>query len=129
MRCCAIIMSFLMLGGVLSAQSADEDKVRTAVCSFDDGKQMSVRYNAVIKENPPNGRPWMPGGAAMTLFTETETALGGRSIPTGGYTMYLVTGKKEWTLIARSNEPTTNAESSSVSGTTRAGGTQPRWRR
>ena len=79
-----------MLGGVLSAQSTDDDKTRTAVCSFDDGKQMSVRYNAVMKENPPTGKAWMPGGAAMTLFTETETALGGRSIPTGGYTMYLL---------------------------------------
>jgi len=92
-----------MLGGVLSAQSTDDDKTRTAVCSFDDGKQMSVRYNAVMKENPPTGKAWMPGGAAMTLFTETETALGGRSIPTGGYTMYLVPGKRDWTLIVSRN--------------------------
>lgn len=39
----------------------------------------------------------------MTFFTETDLVLGQTTIPTGGYTMYLIPAKKEWTLIVSRN--------------------------
>jgi hypothetical protein len=51
---------------------AQEDSQESAQCTFEDGKQMVARYNklAVGKNyQPPTGKPWAPGGKAMTLFT------------------------------------------------------------
>jgi hypothetical protein len=45
----------------------------------------------------------MPGGSAMTFFTETDLILGSSLIPTGGYTMYVIPAKKEWILIVSKN--------------------------
>jgi hypothetical protein len=39
----------------------------------------------------------------MTVFTETDVRLGNAAIPTGAYTMYIVPGKKRWTLIVSKN--------------------------
>src|ERR1700686_997440 len=45
----------------------------TTTCNLDDGRQVYVRFNAVSnKEKPANGKPWSPGGAPMTLFTEAQ---------------------------------------------------------
>lgn len=84
----------------------DNDTQQSAQCTFDDGKQMVVRYNALKvgkNDSPPMGKPWSPGGSALTLFTEAEVTLGGKTIPTGGYTMYLVPGKKDWSVIVSKN--------------------------
>ena len=59
----------------LAAQSGTPNS--TTTCNLDDGRQVYVRYNAVAnKEKPANGKPWAPGGAPMTLFTETQLAFG-----------------------------------------------------
>ena len=46
----------------------------TTTCNLEDGRQVYVRYNPVAagKEKPANGKPWSPGGAPMTLFTEAQ---------------------------------------------------------
>jgi hypothetical protein len=92
------------IAGAAAAQDAN-DNTGSAYCSFQDGKQISARFTRVSssKESPPNGRVWAPGGSALILFTETETTLGGATIPVGGFTMYLLPGKKEWTLIVSRN--------------------------
>jgi hypothetical protein len=58
----------------------------TTTCNLDDGRQVYVRYNPVSsKEKPVNGKPWAPGGAPMTLFTEAQLTLGTSVIPIGAY--------------------------------------------
>ncbi len=92
-----------VIAGPMAAQEAN-DNTGSAYCSFRDGKQISARYTRVSsKENAPTGKVWAPGGTALTLFTETETTLGGATVPVGGFTMYLIPGKKEWTLIVSRN--------------------------
>jgi hypothetical protein len=85
--------------------AAAEPESETAVCTFGDGQQLSVRYRPIATRGaaPPAGKAWMPGGSAVTLFAETEVTLGSTSIPTGAYTMYFIPGKKEWTLIVSRN--------------------------
>ena len=76
---------------------AQEDSQESAQCTFEDGKQMVARYNKLAvgkNDQPPTGKPWAPGGKAMTLFTEAEVTLSGKSIPTGGYTMWTIPGKR-----------------------------------
>jgi Protein of unknown function (DUF2911) len=86
-----------------AAAAADSE---SAVCTFEDGKQITARYHPMSVghgDAPAAGKVLMPGGSAMTFFTETDLVLGNTTIPTGAYTMYIIPGRKEWTLIVSKN--------------------------
>jgi len=104
---CIILLGTAVLTNVAVAQqTAENSQSGVTVCTFDDGKQISTRYNPVAagrNEGPPTGKVWTPGGSAMTLFTETEVTLGNTLIPPRAYTMYLIAGRKDWTLIVSRN--------------------------
>jgi hypothetical protein len=76
-----------------------------ASCNLDDGRQVYIRYNPVTtkQEKVSNGKPWTPGGAAMTLFTEAPLTLGGSMIPLGAYTVYPIPAHDKWTLAVNKN--------------------------
>jgi hypothetical protein len=104
---CAVLWSVSLLSPTLAAQqpSSNSDSEST-ICAFEDGRQITARYTAVSTakaDGPPIGKVLIPGGSAMTFFTETDLLLGDTTIPTGAYTMYVVPGKKEWTLIISKN--------------------------
>ncbi len=82
------------------AQSAPSS---TATCTLEDGRQVYIRYNPVKNDKAPNGKPWAPGGAPMTLFTEAQLSFGGSTIPVGAYTVYPIPGKEKWTLAVNKN--------------------------
>jgi hypothetical protein len=87
-------------------QTVADSLTGSAVCTFDDGKQVSTRFIPVAVgrgEGAPTGKVWAPGGLAMTLFTETGVTLGTTLVPAGAYTMYLLPSKKDWTLIVSRN--------------------------
>ncbi|PYX51250.1 MAG: hypothetical protein DMG79_03815 [Acidobacteria bacterium] len=76
----------------------------TTTCNLDDGRQLQMRYNVASgKEKPPNGKPWSPGGAPMTLFTEAQLTLGSSVIPIGAYSVYPIPAKDHWTLAVNKN--------------------------
>jgi len=77
----------------------------TTTCYLDDGRQLYVRYNPVSakSEKIANGKPWAPGGAPMTLFTEAPLTVGTSAIPIGAYTVYPIPGKEHWTLAINKN--------------------------
>jgi len=77
----------------------------TASCNLDDGRQVYIRYNPVTTkaDKAPNGKPWTPGGAPMTLFTEAQLSFGGSTIPIGAYTVYPIPAKDKWTLVVNKN--------------------------
>ena len=88
-----------------ASASGSSEASSTATCSLADGKELYVRYNAVPanKERVANGKPFTPGGAPMTLFTETKLAFGNSTIPVGAYTLYPIPGKDHWTLVVNKN--------------------------
>jgi hypothetical protein len=98
----AVAVVFLLTSAaVCSAQQSEPSS--TASCNLDDGRQVYIRYNAIsAKEKVANGKPWAPGGAPMTLFTEAQLSLSGSTIPIGAYTVYPIPGK-EWTLVVNKN--------------------------
>jgi hypothetical protein len=77
----------------------------TASCNLDDGRQVYIRYNPVTTktDKASNGKPWTPGGAPMTLFTEAQLSFGGATIPIGAYTVYPIPAKDKWTLVVNRN--------------------------
>lgn len=102
-----VVFSLAILTRIGAAQQTAADSLTGSdVCTFDDGKQVSLRYNPVAlgrSDGVPTGKVWAPGGLAMTFFTETGVTLGNTLVPAGAYTMYFLPGKKEWTLIVSRN--------------------------
>jgi hypothetical protein len=96
------VLSLLTIAAFCPAQSASSS---TTSCYLDDGRQIYIRYNPVSAktERPPNGKPWAPGGAPMTLFTEAPLSFAGTSIPIGAYTVYPIPAKEKWTLVVNKN--------------------------
>src|SRR5215831_13967916 len=97
------VLMLLLLTPWLAAQSNSQTSNTT--CNLDDGRQVYVRYVPVptSKERIPNGKPWAPGGAPMTLFTEAQLSLGSSMIPIGAYTVYPIPARDHWTLVVNKN--------------------------
>jgi hypothetical protein len=100
----SLLWILLLWNPRLAAQSGNAP-TSTTTCNLDDGRQVYVRYNPVStgKEKIQNGKPWTPGGAPMTLFTETQLQLGSSMIPIGAYTVYPIPAKDHWTLVVNKN--------------------------
>jgi len=90
---------FFTLAAICSAQQS------TATCNLDDGRQVYIRYHPINgkAEKPPFGKPWTPGGAPMTLFTEAPLDFAGSAIPLGAYSVYPIPAKEKWTLVVNKN--------------------------
>jgi Protein of unknown function (DUF2911) len=91
-----------------------QDNDKSADCTFNDGKQLSIRYTDVAaKKSPAPGKVWSPGKAPMTLFTQTDLTLGDSTIPAAAYTVYLLPGTEQWTLVVNKNvQPGTSYDKS-----------------
>ena len=63
------------------------DQTATITCDFADGNEITVEYNNSAmseKDQPRNGRVWLPGGSPMTLFTQVPLMLNHVRPPGGG---------------------------------------------
>jgi hypothetical protein len=95
----------ILLTLAVASVAQQSEPSSTASCSLDDGRQVYIRYNPVTTktDKAPNGKPWTPGGAPMTLFTEAQLSFGGATIPIGAYTVYPIPAKDRWTLVVNKN--------------------------
>jgi hypothetical protein len=102
-----VLLIPLLLAAETVAQQADPDSSSaTASCTFADGNEISVRHNNSVagsKPEPRNGEVWAPGGAPLTLFTQSVIAIHNVQIPVGAYSMYVIAGRKAWILIVNKN--------------------------
>jgi hypothetical protein len=98
-----ILLLLITLVASAFAQSAPDPQ--TAYCNFDDSTQMTVQYVPKVGKNdePRNGKVWTPGGTPMVLFAQTPLTLGGSPIPIGGYHLYVIPGRNNWTLVVNKN--------------------------
>jgi hypothetical protein len=105
---CALFFSGLIACTAIAAEDPPaQPEPGTAVCTFVDDKQMSVRYNRPAasgkKDELPIGKLWAPGDSPMHLFTEAPITVGTTQIPIGAYSVYLIPEKEKWTLIVNKN--------------------------
>jgi Protein of unknown function (DUF2911) len=110
MRVLAIILVLItqsFFPATAASQQADAgDQTATITCDFDDGKEITVEYdNSVLsdKDQPHNGKVWLPGGVPLTLFTQVPLVLNHVELAVGAYSVYVIPNKKEWTLIVSKN--------------------------
>lgn len=95
----------ILLSSLSAAQPPADPPSSTTTCNLDDGRQVYIRYNPVAanKERISNGKPFTPGGAPMTLFTEAPLSLGSSIIPIGAYSVYPIPARDHWTLAVNKN--------------------------
>jgi hypothetical protein len=96
------ILSLLTLAAMCPAQSVPSS---TTTCTLDDGRQVRINYNPVTAKTDKaiNGKPWAPGGAPMTLFTEAPLTFGSSTIPVGAFSVYPIPAKDKWSLVVNKN--------------------------
>lgn len=75
-----------------------------ALCTFEDGIQIRVTYSGsgsstTDKKDLPKDKMWTPGNQPMILFTSSPVKMGTTVIPAGAYSLYMIPGKSNWTLI------------------------------
>lgn len=73
-------------------------------CIYEDGKQLSIRYNPVASGKlPGKGQVWAPGGSPMFLFSQADLNLAGTEVPVGAYSLYVIPSENQWTLVVNKN--------------------------
>lgn len=104
--------SLFLISGTVMAQGTSSNA--TATCNFDSSKQLAIEYQRasvnvkkkILGGEIPYGRVWTPGGKPMTLFTNVPVAVGGRDLPLGAYTLFVIPENKGWTLIVSKSTDT-----------------------
>src|SRR5579859_6175469 len=86
-----MFLSLVILISPATAQTdSSQDGTRSAVCTFEDGKQMSVRYNGNASgAKLKNGQLWPNADPPMLLFTQASLRIENSSIPIGAYGVYV----------------------------------------
>jgi hypothetical protein len=105
---CIVLISHSLLTAAAQQQDANDPTV-TVSCDFTDDREVSVQYNNSVmseKDQPHNGKVWLPAGSPLTLFTQVPLVLNHVDIPVGAYSVYVIPNKKEWTLIVSKNVTT-----------------------
>jgi Protein of unknown function (DUF2911) len=103
---CILILGQLLVAVVVFAQQPDANaNSATAFCDFDDNQELSVRYNTVVssKDEPHNGKVWIPGGSPLTLFVGAPVTFNNTPIPVGAYSIFVIPNRKDWTFIVNKN--------------------------
>ena len=105
MRRVVMILSLLVAIVYPLATFAQNTPGASAVCTFTDGKQISLRYDRATfaKEPLPMGKAWTPNNVRMDLFTETTLSVSNVSIPPGAYAFFFIPEKDSWTFTINKN--------------------------
>jgi Protein of unknown function (DUF2911) len=78
-----------------------------ADCKFSDGKTIHIDYASprmrgrkIFGELVPYGEPWRAGANEATTFViNADVNLGGKPVPAGSYTLFVLPTQDAWTLI------------------------------
>ena len=78
-----------------------------ASCKFADGKTITVNYSSprmrgrkIFGDLVPFGEVWRVGADDATSFvSNADVTVGGKSVPAGKYTLFILPAQNKWTLI------------------------------
>ncbi|MEY2412740.1 MAG: hypothetical protein QOD84_1346 [Acidobacteriaceae bacterium] len=102
----SVLLSIALSSNPAPAQqpAADADRA-TTYCDFADGNQLTVQYSRAASRDGDlrDGRIWQPAGAPMILYVQTPLTFGDSQVPVGAFSLYVLPGRKQWTLIVNKN--------------------------
>ena len=99
------LISFFIAAILCSTFALAQSDTSSAVCTYTDGNQISLRYSQskAAKDPLPMGKVWSPGSVRMDLFTETPLTISNATIQPGAYAFYFIPEKDSWTFIVNKN--------------------------
>ncbi len=94
----------------LSAFAICQDRpspAESASCDLGGGKTIKTDYSSprlkgrkMIGEHDPYGKVWRNGANEATTFvTSADLVVGGKTVPAGSYTLFVLPNPDKWTLI------------------------------
>ncbi len=96
-----VVLLIVVPMSAIAQQKSDSTQTATAVCTLQDGNQISIRYPVLPeqKRDLRSGEIWPPSNSPIFLFTSVELSLGSVAIPPGAFSVYVIPEKDKWTLI------------------------------
>jgi hypothetical protein len=103
-----VVMILLFAGALVCpcAILAQNSPSSSAICTFTDGNQISLRYNQAkfsSRDQAPLGKAWSPDSVRMDLFTQTALNVSNTIIPAGAYSFYFIPERDAWTFVINKN--------------------------
>ena len=99
------MIGVLLIVAVCALAVAQTEQLTSSVCTFDDGRQISVQYHPAVADRHklPEGKLWSPGHSPMFFFASTPLEIENSQVPTGAYSMYVIPQRDNWTLVLNKN--------------------------
>src|SRR5580704_16841629 len=105
-----LILGIFLVGlaaGATSMAAQVASPPAKAACKFADGKTISVNYSSprmrgrrMFGELVPFGEVWRAGADDATSFVpNVDVVVGGKNVPAGRYTLFMLPTPAKWTLI------------------------------
>jgi hypothetical protein len=96
-----------LVAGAIPSEAQVASPPASAACKFTDGKTIAVNYSSprmrgrkIFGELVPYGEVWRAGADNATSFVPTaDVIVGGKSVPAGKYTIFILPSPAKWTLI------------------------------
>jgi hypothetical protein len=103
----ALVTSMFFALTVFAACQGKPSPAASASCDLGGGKTIKTDYSSprlrgrkMIGDHEPYGQVWRNGANAATTFvTSSDLVVGGKSVPAGSYTLFVVPNADKWTLI------------------------------
>jgi hypothetical protein len=103
-RIAVLVFAILTLTLFASAQASPP---ASATCDLGGGKTIKTDYSSprlkgrkMVGGQDPYGQVWRNGANAATTFvTSSDIVVGGKSVPAGSYTLFVLPTADKWTLI------------------------------
>jgi hypothetical protein len=100
------LLAFTILTLTLFA-SAQASPPATASCDLGGGKTIKTDYSSprlkgrkMVGGQDPYGKVWRNGANGATTFvTSADIVVGGKTVPAGSYTLFVLPTEEKWTLI------------------------------
>src|SRR6202140_1676137 len=101
-----IFLTALAAGAIPSEAQVASPAARAA-CKFVDGKTITVNYSSprmrgrkIFGDLVPFGEVWRAGADDATTFVpNVDVTAGGKNVPAGKYTLFILPMPTKWTLI------------------------------
>src|SRR6201981_2273216 len=104
---CLTVGMMAVLGSAQMDKSKSPTPPESASCDLGGGKTITTDYSSprlkgrkMIGGVEPYGKGWRNGANEATTFvTTTDLVVGGKSVPAGSYTLFVIPNPEKWTLI------------------------------
>jgi len=103
----AILTGMIFTLALFAASQDRPSPPASASCDLGGGKTIETKYSSprlkgrkMIGDHDPYGKVWRNGANEATTFvTSADLVIGGKTVPAGSYTLFVLPNPDKWTLI------------------------------